>query len=97
MVVSKAMDYHGEIKMKTLPDLTSINELADALRVSSSLMRLLIGDSAIGDEGCTAVAEAMQQNESCKIEELNLDKNGIGVAGAKSLAAMMAARGSLTE
>ena len=71
--------------------------LAPAIRDSRSLTRLLIGNNAIGDEGCIALAEAMQQNDSCKIEELNLFSNQIGVAGAKSLAAMIAVSRFLTE
>ena len=39
----------------------------------------------------------MQQNESCKIEELGLSNNQIGDAGAKSLAAMIAVRHSLAS
>ena len=39
----------------------------------------------------------MQQNDSCKIEELNLYNNQIGVAGAKSLAAMIAVCQSLNS
>ena len=61
-----------------------------------SLSRLLIGKNRIGDEGCIALAEAMQQNESCKIEELDLHYNKIGVVGAKPLAAMIAVKGSLS-
>ena len=63
----------------------------------ASLTHLLIGGNNIRDEGCTAVAEAMQQSESCKIEELDLSRNDIGAQGAKSLAAMMAVKASLTQ
>ena len=65
--------------------------------VSQSLTRLLIGSNAIGDKGCIALAEAMQQNDGCKIEELNLLNNQIKVAGAKSLAAMIAVSHSLAS
>ena len=71
--------------------------VAEVAAVSRSLSRLLIGANEIGDEGCIALAEAMQQNESCRIEELSLHSNKIGVAGAKSLAAMIAVRGSLSS
>ena len=71
--------------------------LGPAIAVSGSLKRLLIGDNDLGDKGCIALAEAMQQNDSCKIEELDLQYNKIGVAGAKSLAAMIAVRNSLTQ
>ena len=71
--------------------------MAPAIRDSHSLSRLLIGYNAIGDTGCIALAEAMQQNDSCKIEELDLQYNQIGVAGAKSLAAMIAVRRSLAS
>ena len=66
------------------------------LAVRVTLSRLLIGGNAIMDKGCIALAEAMQQNESCKIEELSLRNNRIGFAGARSLVAMMAVKGSLT-
>ena len=71
--------------------------VAEMAAVSRSLSRLLIGSNAIGDTGCIALAEAMQQNDNCKIEELNLHRNVIGAPGAKSLAAMMAVRRSLTQ
>ena len=71
--------------------------VAAGLAVSGSLSRLLIGRNAIGDKGCIVLAEAMQQNDSCKIEELSLSHNQIGVAGAKSLAAMIAVRRSLSS
>ena len=67
------------------------------LAVRNSLTRLLIGDNSIENEGCTALAKAMQLNESCKIEELNLSSNSIKFTGAKALAAMIAVRNSLTQ
>ena len=74
-----------------------ITAIADAMGVSHSLTSLLIGSINFGDEGCIALAEAMQQNDSCKIEELSLIDNGIGVAGSKSLAAMIAVSHSLSK
>ena len=71
--------------------------VAEMAAVSRSLSRLLIGSNAIGDTGCIALAEAMQQNDNCKIEELNLHCNVIGAPGAKSLAAMMAVSRSLSK
>ena len=71
--------------------------MAPAIRDSRSRERLLIGSNAIGDEGCIALAEAMQRNDSCKIEELYLFNNQIEVAGAKSLAAMIAVSRSLSK
>ena len=71
--------------------------IAEGIRVSRSLTRLLIKNNNIGDEGCIALAEAMQQNDSHKIEELSLFNNQIGAAGAKSLAAMIAVSRFLTS
>ena len=51
--------------------------VAEMAAVSRSLSRLLIGFNAIGDTGCIALAEAMQQNDSCKIEVLGLNDNKI--------------------
>ena len=67
------------------------------LRGLRALLKLDLSKIRMGAEQCSALAEAMQQNESCKIEELDLRENEIGAPGAKSLAAMMAVRASLTQ
>ena len=60
------------------------------------MTKLSIGKNLINDEGVIAICEAIQSNKETKITELNFKFNGITKAGAKSVAAMMAATSSLT-
>ena len=60
------------------------------------MFRELCGNN-IGNEGITAVCEAIQSNEGSKLASLNIGRNGISPVGAKAVAAMVAATGSLTK
>eukprot|EP00900_Chrysochromulina_parva_P016438 jgi/Chrpa1/24796/Chrysochromulina_OHIO_Genome00025720-RA len=71
--------------------------LADALRVNGVLTALDLSSNDLKDEGVSAVCEAIQSNKETKLASLNMDANGIGPVGAKSVAAMVAVTGALTK
>ena len=70
--------------------------LAPAL-VRSSLTKILVGENGLGDEGTTILCDALRESTVSKVEELNLNYNGIGPGGAKAIAALCAVRPSLTR
>ena len=71
--------------------------MADALRVNPSLTSLLLGYNSLGDEGVTAICEAVPSNKELKLTSLEIQSNDVGPAGAKSVAAMVAVIPSLTR
>jgi hypothetical protein len=97
MIVSKAKDRHGEIRMTSLPDMSGLNALADAFRVNGGLTALDLSSNSLKDEGVSAVFEAIQINKETKLASLNMHANSIGPMGAKSVAAMVAVIGALTK
>ena len=62
-----------------------------------SVTELNLFNNTIEDQGVTAICEAVQSNKETKLASLNVGRNGIGPAGAKSVAAMAAAIASLTS
>ncbi len=74
-----------------------ITAIADALRVNGGLTALNLSSNNLKDKGVSAVCEAIQNNKETKLASLNVSDNGIRSAGAKSLAAMVAVTGALTE
>ena len=71
--------------------------IADALRVSTSVTSLLLEYNSLGDEGVTAICEAVQSNKETKLASLDIQYTGVGPAGAKSVAAMVAVIPSITQ
>ena len=57
----------------------------------------MVGENRLGDEGTTILCEALRESTVSKVEELDLSRNDIGPKGAKAIAALCAARGSLTS
>jgi hypothetical protein len=55
-----------------------------------------LSSNYLGDEGVSAVCEAIQSNKETKLASLNFRKNGIGPVGANAVAAMVAVTGALT-
>ena len=64
---------------------------------TASLTSLSLGYNSLGDEGVTAICEAVQSNKEMKLAYLVIEYNGVGPAGAKSVAAMVAVIPSLTQ
>ena len=48
-------------------------------------------------KGITAICEAVQSNKEIKLASLDIRANGVGPAGAKSVAAMVAVIPSVTQ
>ena len=71
-------------------------ELAEALPSFVRLSTLNLNGNQIKDEGFGAICEAVQSNKETKLATLWIGDNGIGPAGAKSLAALVAASPSLS-
>ena len=70
--------------------------LAPAL-VRTSLTAVALAYNGLKDEGVAAICEAIQSNKETKLASLDISSNGVGTEGAKSVAAMVAATGSLTS
>ena len=77
--------------------MSGVKALADALSVNASLMSLSLGFNLMGDEGVTAICEAVQSNKEMKLATLDIQSNCVGPAGAKSVAAMVAVIPSMTQ
>jgi NLR family CARD domain-containing protein 3 len=87
------LDYFG----KGTYTAEGITAIADALRVNGGLTALDLSSNELKDEGVSAVCEAIQSNKETKLSTLNFKHNGIGPVGAKSVAAMVAVTGVLTN
>ena len=71
--------------------------LAAGLAASASLTKILVSDNMLGDEGTTILCNALRESKVAKVHELDLQNNGFGPDGAKAVAAMAAAMGSVTK
>ena len=71
--------------------------MADALRVSPSVTKILVGGNKLGDEGTIILCDALRVSTVSKVQELGLSRNDIGPDGAKAVAALCAAMASLTS
>ena len=60
MIVSRAKDSDGDIKMTNLPDLSGVNAIADALRVNGSMTRLDVRLNLLGEEGEAVLRQAIE-------------------------------------
>ncbi|KOO32438.1 s-phase kinase-associated protein, partial [Chrysochromulina tobinii] len=69
MIVSKAKDRDGDIKMTNLPDMSGLNALADAFRVSGSLTSINVRGNKITGDGAAQLSAAVLGN--LKIEMFN--------------------------
>jgi Ran GTPase-activating protein (RanGAP) involved in mRNA processing and transport len=71
--------------------------IASLISVNCGLRALDLSFNELKDEGVSAVCEAIQSNKETKLASLNFEDNGIGPVGAKSVAAMVAVTGALTQ
>jgi len=71
--------------------------LAPEILAVGSITELNLEGNSIKDEGVTVICEALLSNKETKLASLNVRQNGIGPVGAKAVAAMAAAIGSITE
>ena len=68
MIVSKGKDSDGEIKMKPVDWLLGINAIADALKVTASLTKILVRGNQLGGEGGKLLRGAVQGREGFELE-----------------------------
>jgi len=73
------------------------NAVAAMVAVTGGLTALDLSFNDLNDDGVSAVCEAIQSNKETKLASLNFRNNGIGLVGSKSVAAMVAVTGALTE
>ena len=71
--------------------------LAPAIAGSGSLTELQLGSNNLKDEGVMSICNAVKENKEMKLATLSFYNNGVGPAGAQSVAAMLAGTGSLTK
>eukprot|EP00933_Yihiella_yeosuensis_P054681 TRINITY_DN5319_c3_g1_i1.p1 TRINITY_DN5319_c3_g1~~TRINITY_DN5319_c3_g1_i1.p1 ORF type:complete len:371 (+),score=99.72 TRINITY_DN5319_c3_g1_i1:178-1290(+) len=72
-----------------------LKQEADGVEVAARLTpltRLCLANASLGVEGSVLIAEALQ--EGARVEELNLQDNGLGQDGAKSIADAIGTEGS---
>ena len=110
MIVSKAKDRDGDIKMTNLPDMSGLNALADASRVNGGLTSVDVRRNNIAGDGAVQLAAAVLRN--LKIEmfneipikemradsftELDLKEKHVGVEGGLVVADLIPVMGGLT-
>ena len=71
--------------------------IASFIPIMGGLTALDLSSNSLKDEGVSAVCKAIQSNKETKLASLNFKDNGIGPVGSKSVTAMVAVTGSLTN
>ena len=71
--------------------------LAPEISVMGRLTAMDLSSNNLNHVGVSAVCEAIQSNKETKLASLNMGNNRFGPVGAKSMAAMVAVTGALTE
>ena len=74
-----------------------IGAIANAVKVTGSLTKILVDSNGLGDNGTAILCDALRESKVTKVQELGLSYNDIGPEGAKAVAAMAAVVGSLTS
>ena len=74
-----------------------ITAIANALKVTASVTKLLVTGNRLGDAGATILCDALRESTVTKVQELDLSSNQIGPEGAKAVAAMAAVVASMTQ
>jgi hypothetical protein len=67
MIVSKAIDRDGDIKMTNLPLMSGLNALANALRVNGALTMCDLRDNYVGEEGKAFIRNAAEGKAGFKL------------------------------
>ena len=71
--------------------------IAEALKITTSVTKVLVGGNRLGEEGATVLCDALRESTVTKVQELDLKHNQIGPEGAKAVAAMAAVVASVTS
>lgn len=94
------LNIRGEMSTSNIGGAAGAKHVADMLRVMGSLTSLDLSNNNIGDDGVKLICEALKQNSTLKVLDLNArHANGrmIGPQGARYLADMLIVNGSLTS
>ncbi len=78
-------------------DEDDVKILADELRVNRSVRHIHLAKNDLGDDGAQAIAEALKDNTSLPILDLDLSENEIGWEGTEALAAVLESTTTLTD
>ena len=68
--------------------------LAELVWGIGSLTKVLVGYNSLGNEGATALCNALRES---KVQELGLNSNGIGPDGAEAVASLCTVSASMTR
>jgi Ran GTPase-activating protein 1 len=95
-------DSDGDEQTKFVADLTGVQAIADALKVTPSITSLSLGQNELGDEGAIAIAQALKESKVSKLASLDLTGKGygegrIGPTGAKELAEYLLVTASIAS
>ena len=71
--------------------------VAGLASVTPSLTKIMVSGNGLGDEGATALCNALRESKVTKVQELSLCWNDIGPDGAKAVAAMASSVASLSQ
>ena len=78
-------------------NMAGILAISEALKVTPSVTKILVGGNRLRDEGTIILCDALRESTVSKVEELSLHNNGIGPDGAKAIAALCIVCASLTQ
>ena len=86
MIVSKAIDRDGDIKMTNLPYMSGLNALANAFRVNGTLTSVELRGNKLGNKGWGAIFAAICGNKDSKIMSMDASCENISPAGIQLIA-----------
>ena len=96
----KELDLSGDNSfggtVSNIGETAGAKHVAKMLLVNGALTALNLKSNHLGDEGISAVCEAIQSNKETKLASLDFGKNDIRLVGANAVAAMVAVTGTLT-
>jgi hypothetical protein len=90
------LDLSNELTVSTPFGFKGAAALASAIALSASLTQISVGLNELRDEGTMILCNALRESTVSIVQQLDLERNGIGAAGAKAVAALCAVSGSLT-
>ncbi|XP_048479805.1 ran GTPase-activating protein 1 [Plutella xylostella] len=101
--IAKALESHPELKLARWSDMftgrmkteipPALAALGDGMITAGARLRVLdLSDNAFGPIGVEGLAKLLQSEVCSELEELRLNNNGLGISGARLLAAALSHR-----
>ncbi|CAG9136109.1 unnamed protein product [Plutella xylostella] len=101
--IAKALESHPELKLARWSDMftgrmkteipPALAALGDGMIAAGARLRVLdLSDNAFGPIGVEGLAKLLQSEVCSELEELRLNNNGLGISGARLLAAALSHR-----